>query len=105
MQTFIDRISTDNVVKLYKKIYVRWPKLWFISLVSITFISALGVFSIRSVLWEEKVGSQVASTTPNESAEPQAVSALGFLKPEDEVTNLSGAVPPEGTRLAPPVTE
>lgn len=100
MRTFIDRIFTDNVVNFYKKIYIRRSKLWLISLVSITFISALSAFSIRSILWEEKVDSQAAAATPNESAEPQAVSALGLLKPEDEVTNLSGSVPPEGTRLA-----
>ena len=76
------------------------PKLWIISLLSISMVSALGVFLINSIGREDKVTSQVSLEASSEYVEPTTVSALGFLKPEDEVTNLSGAVLPEGARLA-----
>ena len=76
------------------------PKLWMISLLSITIASALGVFLIKSTGQDYKVARQVSLETSSEYVEPTTVSALGFLKPENEVTNLSGAVLPEGSRLA-----
>ena len=76
------------------------PKLWIIPVLSITMASALGVFLINSIGREDKDASQVSLAASSESIEPTTVSALGFLRPEDEVTNLSGTVLPEGARLA-----
>ncbi|MEM9003119.1 MAG: HlyD family efflux transporter periplasmic adaptor subunit [Cyanobacteria bacterium P01_F01_bin.86] len=71
-----------------------------ISLLSITIASALGVFLVNSISQEYKIARQAPLETSGEYVEPTTVSALGFLKPEDEVTNLSGSALPEGARLA-----
>lgn len=86
----------NKIIKAYKNVEIRQPKFWIIALIGIAIASLLGIFLIQSIVRERKAANQVASA---ESAEPQAVSTLGFLSPEDEVTHLSASMTPEGARL------
>ncbi|EKV00132.1 ABC exporter membrane fusion protein, DevB family [Leptolyngbya sp. PCC 7375] len=99
MRTFIEHIFNNNFTKPYRKQLTQQPKLWMIALLSMTMASALGAFLISRIGREDNVASQIALGALNDYVEPASVSALGFLKPEDEVTNLSGAVSPQGARI------
>lgn len=96
MRTSSEPTVKDKITKAYKNIDIKQPKLWVISLIGIAIASLLGIFFIQSIVRENKATNQSASA---EAAEPQAVSALGFLRPEDEITHLSASMTPEGARL------
>ncbi|NEQ45058.1 MAG: ABC exporter membrane fusion protein [Leptolyngbya sp. SIOISBB] len=96
MRTSSEPTVKNKIIKAYKNIDIKHPKLWAISLLGIAIASLLGIFLIQSIVREKQATNQVDSA---ESAKPQAVSALGFLRPEDEVTHLSASMTPEGARL------
>lgn len=94
MRTSIEHTSNDNVTKPYLRSLIQQPKFWLIALLSIAIASVLGVFLISR---QDKEPSQ--ATVSSGYSEPTSVSALGLLKPEDEVINLSGAGLAEGARI------
>ena len=99
MRTFIEHIFNNNFTKPYRKQLTQPPQLWIIALLSITMASAFGALLISRISRQDKVASQISLEVLNDHVEPASVSALGFLKPEDEVINLSGAVSPQGARI------
>ena len=96
MRTSDESTLKNKITNAYQNIDIKQPKLWVIALIGIAIASLLGIFLIQSIVRERKATNQVASA---ESAEPQAVSALGFLRPEDEIIQLSASMTPEGARL------
>lgn len=63
-------------------------------------VSGLGYFFISSSNIEARLGGNLTEDNEGDAFPENAVSAIAFLKPEDGVTNLSGTVLPEGSRLA-----
>lgn len=86
--------------KTLPNFFLKQAKLVLILLAGIAVVSGLGYIFVRNSNIEARLESNSAAGDPEDAFPENAVSAIAFLEPEGGITNLSGTVLPEGSRLA-----